>query len=91
MLKFNSILYKEKIVSLAMIQVEKLLVEMLNDGKDLTRLKLKKFQKTHHIDCKCKLCNIAKSKNDPSLRGLIEDGFKVYVAGDEENAKPVNK
>ena len=46
-----------------------------------SRRKLKKFQKTHHIDCKCKLCGIAKTKNDPHLRGLSEDGFKVYLDG----------
>ena len=45
---------------------------------------LKKFQKTHHIDCKCKLCEEAKKKNDPHMRGLIEDGFKVYVDGDKK-------
>ncbi len=69
----------KKILTLIMNQVESLLLEMHNDGKDLSKIKLKKFQKTHHIDCKCQLCNFAKIKKDPSLRGLIEDGFKIYL------------
>ena len=69
----------KKILTLIMHQVENLLMEMHNNGKDLSKIKLKKFQKTHHIDCQCKLCNFAKIKNDPSLRGLIEDGFKIYL------------
>ena len=70
---------------MAMRQIEKMLKDMQSEGKDLSRLKLKKFQKTHHIDCKCKLCEEAKKKNDPRMRGLIEDGFKVYVDGDKKN------
>ena len=81
MFKLKSISRKEHILFLAMRQVEKLLQEMQNDGKDLSRLKLKKFQKTHFIDCDCKLCDTAKLKKDPHLRGLTEDGFKVYVDG----------
>ena len=69
---------------MAMRQIEKMLKDMQSEGKDLSRLKLKKFQKTHHIDCKCKLCEEAKKKNDPRMRGLIEDGFKVYVDGDKK-------
>ena len=69
---------------MAMRQIEKILKDMQCEGKDLSRLKLKKFQKTHHIDCKCKLCEEAKKKNDPHMRGLIEDGFKVYVDGDKK-------
>ena len=70
-----------------MRQIEKMLKEMQTSGKDLSRLKLKKFQKTHHIDCKCKLCENAKTKNDLRLRGLLEDGFKVYVAGEKKNTQ----
>ena len=84
MLKLRSPSQQEQILSLAMRQIEKMLKEMQNSGKDLSRLKLKKFQKTHHIDCKCKLCENAKTKNDPRLRGLLEDGFKVYVAGEKK-------
>ena len=84
MLKLRSPSQQEQILSLAMRQIEKMLKEMQNSGKDLSRLKLKKFQKTHHIDCKCKLCENAKTKSDPRLRGLLEDGFKVYVAGERK-------
>ena len=62
-------------------QIEKMLQEMQNEGKDLSGLKLKKFQKTHHIDCRCGMCVEAKKKNDPRKRGLLEDGFKVYIEG----------
>ena len=85
MFKLKSPRQQEQILALAMRQIEKLLKGMQNDGKDLSRLKLKKFQKTHHIDCKCKLCEVAKTKNDPRLRGLSEDGFKVYVNGDKKS------
>ena len=86
MFKLKSLRHQEQILALAMRQIEKLLKEMQNDGKDLSRLKLKKFQKTHHIDCKCNLCEVAKTKNDPRLRGLIEDGFKVFVNDNKNNS-----
>ena len=86
MLKLRSPSQQEQILSLAMRQIEKMLKEMQASGKDLSRLKLKKFQKTHHIDCKCKLCENAKTKNDPRLRGLLEDGFKVYVDGGKKSS-----
>ena len=70
-----------------MRQIEKMLKEMQSNGKNLSRLKLKKFQKTHHIDCKCKLCKDAKIKNDPRLRGLLEDCFKVYVEGAKKSSQ----
>ncbi|MBS1254259.1 MAG: hypothetical protein MAG581_00048 [Deltaproteobacteria bacterium] len=85
MLNFKSPSNRDRILALAMRQIEKMLKDMQNDGKDLSHLKLKKFQKTHHIDCKCKLCEEAKRKNDPRLRGLIEDGFKVYVDGGKKS------
>ena len=84
MLKLRSPSHQEQILTLAMRQIEKMLKEMQSNGKNLSQLKLKKFQKTHHIDCKCKLCENAKTKNDPRLRGLLEDGFKVYVAGEKK-------
>jgi len=87
MLKLRSPSQQEQILSLAMRQIEKMLKEMQTSGKDLSLLKLKKFQKTHHIDCKCKLCENAKTKNNPRLRGLLEDGFKVYVAGEKKDAQ----
>ena len=73
--------HNEQILALAMRQIEKMLQEMQSEGKDLSRLKLKKFQKTHHIDCRCGMCVEAKKKNDPRKRGLLEDGFKVYIEG----------
>ena len=84
MLSFKSPSKNERILAMAVKNIEKLLKEMQSEGKDLSRLKLKKFQKTHHIDCKCNLCEEAQKKNDPRLRGLIEDGFKVYVSGDKK-------
>ena len=39
--------HNEQILALAMRQIEKMLQEMQNEGKDLSGLKLKKFQKTH--------------------------------------------
>ena len=81
MLKLRSPSQQEQLLSMAMRQIEKMLREMQRNGNDLSRLKLKKFQKTHHIDCNCKFCENAKIKNDPHLRGLLEDGFKVYIAG----------
>ncbi len=75
--------HDEQILALAMKQIEKMLRGMQGEGKELSRLKLKKFQKTHHIDCRCNLCSEAKSKDDPRLRGLLEDGFKVYIEGDK--------
>ena len=87
MLKLRSPSHQEQILALAMRQIEKMLKEMQSNGKNLSRLKLKKFQKTHHIDCKCKFCEDAKIKNDPRLRGLLEDGFKVYVEGAKKSSQ----
>ena len=87
MLKLRSPSHQEQILALAMRQIEKMLKEMQSNGKDLSRLKLKKFQKTHYIDCKCKLWEDAKIKNDPRLRGLLEDGFKVYVEGAKKSSQ----
>jgi len=70
---------KQAVLDLAMKQVEKVLRELQNDGKDLTRLKLKKYQKTHFTTCNCPQCLDAERKNEPRLRGILEDGFKVYV------------
>jgi len=81
MFNLKTQIQKKQLIALAMSQIEKLLEEMLKEGKDISRLKLKKFQKTHYIDCKCEFCVLATAKKDPSLRGLIEDGFKVYVDG----------
>ena len=83
MLRSHSPRIQEQLLALALRQIEKMLKEMQKEGKELTRLKLKRFQKTHHIDCTCERCTTAKAKHDPRLRGLLEDGFKVYVEGDK--------
>ncbi|MDT8447460.1 MAG: hypothetical protein RRB13_11265 [bacterium] len=71
---------RELILKRAMKEIEKLLIDLEAEGKDLTKIKLKKYQKTHHIDCSCKKCRAANQKKDPRLRGLREQGFKVFVA-----------
>ena len=78
--------HDEQILALVMRQIERMLKEMQSGGKDLSRLKLKKFQKTHHIDCRCGMCTDAKSRKDPRHRGLLEDGFKVYIEGDKDTS-----
>jgi len=72
----------------AMKQVETVLREMQKEGKDLIQLKFKKYQKTHYTDCHCAQCLEAKRLNDPHRRGLLEDGYKVYlgVGGDDDDA-----
>ena len=82
MFGFRSPKEQDIVIQLALKQIEKMLKEMTTAGKDLRGLKLKKFQKTHHTDCRCDQCREAKMKNDPRLRGLLEYGFKVYVEGD---------
>lgn len=61
-----------------------MLHDLSKEGKDLSLLKLKKYQKTHHIDCVCPKCDKANKKNNPSLRGLREFGFKVFVDEHDE-------
>lgn len=78
---------KKAIVDRALTAIEKMLRDMQDEGKDLTRIKLKKFQKTHYTTCTCPLCLEAKRKNNPHLRGILEDGFKVFVgegSGEED-------
>lgn len=82
MFSFRSPKEQDIVVQMALKQIEKMLKEMYAEGKDLKHLKLKKFQKTHHMNCRCEQCRNAKIKNDPRLRGLQEYGFKVYVEGD---------
>lgn len=71
---------RELLLKKAMKEIEKLLMELEAQGKDLRLIKLKKYTKTHHIDCTCAKCRQANQKHDPRLRGLRELGFKVYVA-----------
>jgi hypothetical protein len=70
---------KKAVIERAMKQVEKMLRDMQDDGKDIAKLKLRKYQKTHFTTCTCSQCLEAKRRNNPHLRGLLEDGFKVYV------------
>jgi len=77
---------KRAVIEMAMKQVEKVLKEMQDDGLDLTRLKFKKYQKTHYTTCSCAQCREAHRKGDPHQRGILEDGYKFYVgegSGDE--------
>lgn len=76
---------KKAVLDLAMKQVRKVLREMQDEGMDLEKLKFKKYQKTHYTNCTCQKCLTAKRTKDPHQRGLLEDGYKVYVdVGDEE-------
>ncbi len=78
---------KKAVIELAMASIEKMLRDMQDEGKDLTKVKLKKFQKTHFTSCTCPQCLEAKRNKDPHRRGLLEDGFKVFVgegSGDED-------
>jgi hypothetical protein len=77
---------KQAMVEMALKQVEKLLRDMQDEGMDLAKLKFKKYQKTHFTTCTCPQCREAERKRNPHLRGILEDGYKVYVgegAGDE--------
>ena len=74
---------KEAVIERALKQMERMLRDMQRDGKDLTQLKLRKYQKTHYSNCTCAQCTQAKRKNNPHLRGILEDGFKVYVGEGE--------
>jgi hypothetical protein len=75
---------RQLIIQKAMQEIEKMLYEMEKDGKDLSLIKLKKYQKTHHIDCLCSKCQKANKKKNPSYRGLREYGFKVFVDENDE-------
>lgn len=75
---------REQILKKAMNEIEKLLLELEKEGKDLATVKLKKFSKTHHIQCICPKCSKANKKKEPRLRGLREYGFKVFVNEQDE-------
>ncbi len=75
---------QELVIKKAMQEIEKMLHALGNEGKDLALLKLKRYQKTHHIDCMCEKCMKANKKKNPGLRGLREFGFKVYVDEHDE-------
>ena len=77
---------QKAVLELALKQVQKVLREMQSDGKDLTQLKLKKYQKTHYTTCRCTQCLEAQHSKNPHKRGLLEDGYKLYlgVGGEDE-------
>ena len=87
MFGFKSPSQRDAVIHVAMKQIEKMLTEMADEGKDLTKLKLKKFQKTHATNCRCRKCEDAKKRKDPRLRGMQEDGFKVYIAEGDDGIK----
>lgn len=71
----------------ALKQIEKVLKEMQGKGMDLASLKIKKYQKTHYTTCTCAKCLEANRTKDPHKRGLMEDGYKLYLeVGDENEA-----
>lgn len=76
---------KKAIIERALKPIEKILREMQDDGKDLTKLKFKKFQKTHYTNCTCPQCLEAKRSKNPHKRGILEDGFKVFVGEGDPN------
>lgn len=78
-MKLTSPRVKALVIESALKQIEKMLHELDHEGKDISKVKLKKFQKTHHISCVCRKCKDADKKKNPRLRGLREFGFKVYV------------
>jgi len=51
---------------MAMKEIEKMLRELEKEGKDLSLMKMRKFQKTHHIDCVCPKCKRAEQKKIPA-------------------------
>lgn len=77
---------QKAVLERAMQQVERVLRDLQREGKDLTHLKIKKYQKTHYTNCTCAQCLDAKRSKDPHRRGLLEDGVKLYVGpgGDED-------
>lgn len=70
---------RKAVLDLAMKQVEQVLREMQRDGKDLAQLRIKRYQKTHYTNCTCAQCLEAKRTKDPHRRGLLEDGYKLYL------------
>ena len=75
---------EKAVLERAMEQVEKILRQMQKEGKDLTHLKFKKYQKTHYTSCTCALCLEARRSKDPHKAGLLEDGYKLYLGEGED-------
>lgn len=78
---------RDFILKRAMREIERLLIDLEKEGKDLSLMKLRKYQKTHHIDCVCDKCTTATEKKNPRLRGLREFGFKVYVSENDHEQR----
>ena len=75
------------VLEMAMKQVEKVLREMQKSGMDLEKLKIKKYQKTHYTSCTCAQCLEANRLKNPHKRGILEEGYKVFLGeggGDDE-------
>jgi hypothetical protein len=70
---------KKAVLERAMKQVERVLREMEKTGQDLSQLKIKKYQKTHYTNCHCAQCLEAQRTKNPHKRGLLEDGYKLYL------------
>lgn len=79
---------RRAMLELALTQVERVLKEMQREGMDLSTLKIKKYQKTHYTSCTCAQCLEAKRANNPHKRGLLEDGYKLYIGLGSEEAEP---
>jgi len=77
-------IHRDLLLKRAMREIERLLVDLEKEGKDISLMKLKKYQKTHHIDCVCAKCTKANKKNNPRMRGLREYGFKVFVSEEDQ-------
>ncbi len=60
-------------------QVEKSLWDFQQQGADLSKIRLKKYQKTHYAGCLCQKCHKATKTGDARQRGMLEDGYKLYL------------
>ena len=67
--------HEEIVLHKVMEQVEKVLRQMQTEGKDLTRVRIKRFQKTHHVSCRCQQCKLAEEKK---IHGY-EDSWKMVL------------
>ena len=67
--------HEEIVLHKVMEQVEKVLRQMQTEGKDLTRVRIKRFQKTHHVSCRCQQCKSAEEKKIH----VYEDSWKMVL------------
>ena len=74
--------HEEIVLHKVMEQVEKVLRQMQTEGKDLTRVRIKRFQKTHHVSCRCQQCKLAEEKKDCSFSQRVStSNWKTRVSG----------